>query len=98
MERASPGIRTVVTTHAASASARLRGGAHLPRQIQHCQAPDEPVTHVHLPPTQAVPRRRREGVVVVVPTFAQRQDAEQEIVAAVVAGPEGPVAPQMADR
>ena len=43
------------------------------------QSADDVVADVDLPPAQAVPGRGREGVVVVVPPLAQRQDPEQEL-------------------
>src|SRR5262245_36621374 len=69
-----------------------------PRQTQQGKGANDPVADVDLPPAQAVPGRGREGVVVVMPPFPQREDTEEKIVPTVIVGPERSVAPQVADR
>ena len=74
------------------------GQRHVPGEADQGERADDVVAHVDLPPAQAVPGRGREGVVGVVPALAQRQDAEHDVVAALVVAPVGPQAPQVADR
>src|SRR5262249_52972130 len=49
------------------------GQPHVPGEAQQGEGADAAVTHVDLPPVQPVAGRGREGVVVVMPTFAEGQ-------------------------
>ena len=60
--------------------------------------PDDEAADVHLPPAQAMGRRAREGVVVVVPGLAERGDREPEHVGRLVVRREAPAAEEVADR
>src|ERR1043166_5170243 len=87
---------------ARSGPARLRPGLpgrqpHVPGEAQQGEGADDPVADVDLPPPEAVAGRGREGVVRVVEALPHRQDAEDEVVTALVAAPVGPEAPQVAD-
>src|SRR5579883_186863 len=62
------------------------------------QQADREAGEVELPPAQAVEGAAREGVMVVVPAFAQRQQADQPLIAAAVPRAEGAAAEGMANR
>ena len=66
---------------------------HVPGQAGKGEKADDPVARVGLPPAQAVPGRGRKCMVGVVEALAQGQDAEQVIVAALVAAAVGPKTP-----
>lgn len=59
------------------------------------QAPQYIVGHIDLPPFQSLARTRHVLMVIVVPAFAEGNESEQEIVAAIILGLESPRAPQM---
>src|SRR5262249_11475158 len=74
-------------------------GLHDPAgEAEQAEQPDCPVGDVELPPEMAMPGRARIGVVVVVPALAHRRVADDEVVAAVLVGLVGAVAPEMGDR
>ena len=52
---------------------------------------------VEFPPSYADTRRALEGVVIAMPSFAECEDAEDQIVGALVVGLEGPRTPEVAD-
>jgi hypothetical protein len=52
------------------------GQAYLPGQTNEGEQADEVIADIELPPPQAMPRGSREGMVVVVPSFSQSQDAK----------------------
>src|SRR4029079_16275858 len=70
----------------------------VPCEAQQGEPADHPVTEVHLPPPQAVPRRRREGVMRVMPPLPEGKDAEHEVIPALIVAPVRPLAPQVANR
>src|SRR6185295_9468489 len=88
---------------------RTRSGASF--RLDHCQCrdldvageaqephgADDEIGHIDLPPAETVARGSREGVVVVVPSLAQADDAEDEVVAAFIAALEWARAPDVAD-
>ena len=77
----------------------LRRDQHdVPRQAEAPHRPDHPAAGVELPPAQAVQRRAREGVVVVVPGLAERGQREPEDVGRLVLRAEAPAAEEVADR
>ena len=76
---------------------KLRGKPYLPCESELLQDMDDDVAEIKLPPFQAVAGGDGEGVVVVVPAFAQGQDAEEPVVAALVVGVVGASAPEVAD-
>ena len=59
------------------------------------QQPDAPVGHIDLPPPQAVPRRCREGVVVVMPALTVGQQRNPPQVCRAVAGRIGSCSPDV---
>ena len=63
--------------------------------VQHLQ---RVVSNVHLPPAKSLLARVHELVMVVVPAFAQRDDGEDKVIAAVVGCVEAPRSPQMRHR
>src|SRR5207244_2408321 len=70
-----------------------RGLPNVVRQVKQAQDADDQVARVELPPAEAVPGGSGEGVMVVVPSFAKGEDAEEEAVAAMVVVAIGPRAP-----
>src|SRR5215218_7141027 len=85
---------------------RLRGLAlgrdadDLRREAELLEPRDHPAARIEprLEPAQPVERRARERVVVVVPALAERDQAQQPDVAALILRPEAPAAPEVADR
>ena len=71
-------------------------------QVPHDAAPREYAKHVvgdvDLVPEEPLPRRAGIVMVIVVPAFAERQDREPEVVAAVVAGREATRSDGVSDR
>src|SRR5438477_11311966 len=72
---------------------RRLGNAHFPCQPHQRHQADDPVADVDLPPSQAMARRCGERMVIVVPAFAEAQNAEYEIVPALIAAAERACAP-----
>src|SRR5436190_18172849 len=64
--------------------------AHQAQHLQHAQPVEG---EVELPPAEALARAAREEVVVVVPAFAEGQQGQPGVVAAVVAGGEAAASP-----
>src|SRR3954469_8019840 len=77
--------------------ALARGDTDIAGEPGECQGADEEVAQVELPPAEAVSGGGGKRVVVVVPPFAEAKDADERVVAAVVAAVEGPRAPEVAD-
>src|SRR6516165_7299147 len=73
------------------------GQPDVPGEAEQGESADDPVARVELPPPQTVAGRGRKSVVIVVPSFPQGQDAEEEIVPTVVVGRVGLATPQMTD-
>ncbi len=57
---------------------------NLLRKSEEFERADDNPTSIDLPPLESVPCTRRERVMIVVPTFTERENAEDRIVAAVV--------------
>ena len=55
----------------------FRGQLEVPGEANQGEGANDPITQVDLPPAQAMANGGREGVVGIVPTFPQCQDAEQ---------------------
>src|SRR6185437_61126 len=72
----------------------FRRQSHVPGETEQGEGADDPVAHVNLPPAQAVAGRAWEGVMGVVPSLPQSEDAEHEVVPALVAVLIGSEAPQ----
>ena len=62
------------------------------------KAPNDPVTRVDLMPLQSVASGGRKRVMVVVPSFPQTEDAENNVVSAVVSHREGLRSPEVTHR
>src|SRR5450756_1595787 len=71
---------------------------HLVGQSQPSQEANGEPGVVDLPPAMTVARRTRIGVMVVVPAFAVGDEADNQVVAAVLVGLVVPVAPQLRHR
>jgi hypothetical protein len=69
--------------------AGLVRGADIVYQAEGGEDADEEVGEVEFPEAQAVACAGGEGVVVVVPSFAEAEDADQGVVAALVVAVEG---------
>ena len=69
----------------------------VPGQAELRHEPDDQVAHVELPPFQAVARRGWEGVVVVVPSFAEPKHTKDHVVPAVIMTLERLGSPDVAD-
>src|SRR3954447_10629164 len=77
----------------------LRRDAHdVPREPKLLEPPDDPTPGVELPRLEAVPRRGREGVVVVVPGLAEGERRQPQQVARLVARLEALPAEEVAER
>src|SRR5690349_8318214 len=66
--------------------------------MQTLQRPDEVAREVELPPVESVERRTREGVVIVVPALAKRQQADDPLIAAAVRRLEFSLTKRVTDR
>src|SRR6187401_1772306 len=77
-------------------NAFARWNADSPGEAEECEALDDDVADIKLPPAEAVSRGGGEGVVVVVPALAEGEEGDDGVVAAVVAGAEGTRAPEVA--
>ena len=73
-----------------------RGHGH--RKPKRLHGSDDDPAHIELPPTQAMAGRRREGMVVVVPTFAEGKDAAEGVVARMIVGDKLAAAKDVANR
>src|SRR5438874_13778748 len=71
-------------------SAQLRGQFHVPHDAEPGEQPHDHVAEVELPPMKAQSRRIRVVMVVVVPAFADGEETENEVVAAVIGGAKRP--------
>src|SRR6266850_4293390 len=73
------------------------GEADVPDEAAFFQGTDCEPGEVELPPFEAVAGGGGEGVVVVVPAFAEGEDAEDRVVAAFIGGSVGAGSPDVAD-
>jgi hypothetical protein len=71
---------------------------HIGRQSKPFEHANRQIRIVDFPPAMAVTRRARIGVMVVVPAFAVGDEADNDVVAAVLAGLKAPITPQMRHR
>src|SRR5439155_11305044 len=79
----------------------LAGGGNaddVPREVAALQGADHPGARVELHPAEAVARRGREGVMVVVPGLAEGERRKPGQVARLVVRPEGPPAEEVTQR
>ena len=67
------------------------------REPKESQGADDAVGEVELSPAEAVAGRGGKGVVVVVPAFAEAEESDDDVVAALVVRAERAVAPEVAD-
>ena len=56
------------------------------RETQQHQQPDDLPCEIEFPPLVTVPRRGGVGMVIVVPSFAAGEKADEQVVAAAIAG------------
>src|SRR5687768_10424114 len=79
-------LRRFLQQRAAAAGVHLRAGdaLDLRDQAQARHRAYGQTREVKLPPVQAVERATREGVMVVVPALAERQQSDQPLVAALI--------------
>jgi hypothetical protein len=73
------------------------GSLYVPGEADPGHHEDQIIAGIEFPPAEAVAGRSREGVMVVVPPFTEAEDAEEEIVSAVIVAGKRPCAPDVAD-